>query len=140
MGPLIPLFRTSCDISPRFYNQGSSPSLHTLSPACNGSLYSVLSARPADLLATRMVRRFLSPPITARKRSLRRLCFYRCLSVDEGGHVWQGARTWQGGMCGGGVCVAEGGAFMVGGMCGRGACVVGSVHGTHPPGRYYKIR
>ena len=25
---------------------------------------------------------------TARKRSLRRLCFYRCLSVHTGGHAW----------------------------------------------------
>ena len=32
----------------------------------------------------------------ARKRSLRRLCFYRCLSVHTGGHVW----FFQGGMCG----------------------------------------
>ena len=45
---------------------------------------------------------------TARKRSLRRLCFYMC-RLSHGGHVWQGGmhgggREWQG------VC-------MVGGMC-----------------------
>ena len=28
------------------------------------------------------------PVITARKRSLRRLCFYRGLSVHRGGHAW----------------------------------------------------
>ena len=39
---------------------------------------------------------------TARKRSLRRLCFYTCLSVHRG-CVWQGA-CLVGGMCGGGMC------------------------------------
>ena len=58
--------------------------------------------------------------ITARKRSLRRLCFYRCLSVHTGGmrgcfggvHVFLG-----GGMCGffwGGMRGFPGGACMVG--------------------------
>ena len=38
--------------------------------------------------------------ITARKRSLRRLCFYRCLSVHRGwGHAWWGGGcAWQGGV------------------------------------------
>ena len=76
--------------------------------------------------------------ITARKRSLRRLCFYRCLSVHRGvcmvagggGHVWL-----QGGVHGcrghawllGGCMVVEGmrGWWWGGVMCGcRGACVV----------------
>ena len=52
---------------------------------------------------------------TARKRSLRRLCFYTCLSVilltGGGGHAWLG------------VCVA-GGAYMARGHAWRGvACV-----------------
>ena len=58
--------------------------------------------------------------VTVCKRSLRRLCFYRCLSV-HGGHTWQG-----------------------GGMHGREACVVGDVSGRGwacmpcmPPSRYY---
>ena len=60
--------------------------------------------------------------ITARKRSLRRLCFYRCLSVHRGRCVW----LW-------GACmVAEGGmhgcrgrALLWGCVHGcRGACVV----------------
>ena len=55
--------------------------------------------------------------ITARKRSLRRLCFYRCLSFIlftgggmrgrggmhgrvAGGRVWQGGRAWRGGVRG----------------------------------------
>ena len=44
--------------------------------------------------------------ITARKRSLRRLCFYRCLSVHMGGGgaCVAGGHAWQGGVCGGG-CV-----------------------------------
>ena len=41
--------------------------------------------------------------ITARKRSLRRLCFYRCLSVHRGG-----VRG-----CSGGVCMVAWGACMV---------------------------
>ena len=32
--------------------------------------------------------------VTARKRSLRRLCFYRCLSVHRGGGVVAGGRVW----------------------------------------------
>ena len=42
---------------------------------------------------------------TARKRSLRRLCFYRCVSVHRG---WGGMRG-RGGVCmaGGGACVAD---------------------------------
>ena len=73
--------------------------------------------------------------ITARKRSLRRLCFYRCLSVHTGacvvalggcmfflgGHVWffLGGHAWfsRGGMhgcsCGGGMCGFSGGACVV---------------------------
>ena len=52
--------------------------------------------------------------VTARKRSLRRLSFYRCLSVHEG------------------ACVA-------GDVHGTGACMAGGMHGT-PPDRYYEIR
>ena len=75
--------------------------------------------------------------ITARKRSLRRLCFYRCLSVHNRGG---GMRGCLGGMrgCSWGACVVAPGACMVffqGGMHGfchgghawffaRGACVV----------------
>ena len=61
------------------------------------------------------------PFITARKRSLRRLCFYRCLSVHRGGV--RGCS--QGGMhgCSGGrrVCMVA-----LGGMCGcsGGVCMV----------------
>ena len=53
--------------------------------------------------------------ITARKRSLWRLCFYTCQSVIlfTGGHVWWGGHTWrghawQGGMHGRGACVGGG--------------------------------
>ena len=64
--------------------------------------------------------------ITARKRSLRRLCFHRCLSVRGacmGGHAWQG------------VCRADGGgASMVGGcMAGESVTAAG---GTHPTGMH----
>ena len=82
---------------------------------------------------------------TARKRSLRRLCFYRCVSVHRG-HAWQGksfmlagghpcwghacwGHAWQGEWHGGGmhgrghvlrgVCMAGGHAWQ-GGMHGRG--------------------
>ena len=81
---------------------------------------------------------------TARKRSLQRLCFYRCLSVHGGGvrgcsggacvvalrgHVW----LLPGGMhgCSGGACVVKGGMHGKGGhawqrgVCmARGACMV----------------
>ena len=83
----------------------------------------------------------------SRKRSLRRLCFYRCLSVHRAG-----------GVHGRGACVA-GWVCMVGGMHGRGhalwgnawqgACVVGGgacladtkrygqwAGGTHPTGMH----
>ena len=91
--------------------------------------------------------------VTARKRSLRRLCFYRCLSFcPRGGHVWLlqggvhgssgGGHAWLlwGGMCGcsrgcawllwGVACVVAPGGMCGcsgrGGMhgCSRGACVV----------------
>ena len=66
--------------------------------------------------------------ITARKRSLRRLCFYRCVSV-HGGHAWLG------GVHGRGACMAggmHGGGMHSRGVHGRGrcawqgACVAGS--------------
>ena len=86
------------------------------------------------------------PLFTARKRSLRRLCFYRCLSVHMGGRgvhgcswrdvvwlLWGGGHVWL--LLGGACVVAPGGcawllwgACMValGGMrgCSQGACVV----------------
>ena len=84
-----------------------------------------------------LMERFL---FTTCKRSLRRLCFYRCLSVHGGGHAWQGEACMvggcmAGGMCGRGcawqgACVDEwqGGMHGGGGMCGsghawQGACV-----------------
>ena len=66
--------------------------------------------------------------ITARKRSLRRLCFHRCLSV-HGGDAWRGA-------CVAGVCRTDGErACMVGGggavcMAGESATAAGSTHHT----------
>ena len=63
--------------------------------------------------------------ITARKRSLRRLCFYRCLSVRGGM-----PGCW-GGVCGcGGLCVLLGGcAWLPGDVCGCwGACLVARGH------------
>ena len=70
---------------------------------------------------------------TARKRSLRRLCFYRCLSVHKGG----ACVVARGGMhgCSGGGCVW----LLPGGMhgCSGGACVVapGGVRGSSGGGR-----
>ena len=107
---------------------------------------------------------------TARKRSLRRLCFYRCLSVHTGGHAWfyLGGHTWfylgghawfylgghawfySGGMRGfiRGVCmVLFGGACVVlfGGMCGfiRGGMrgfIWGGMHGFFSFFGYNEIR
>ena len=77
--------------------------------------------------------------ITARKRSLRRLCFYTCLSVIlfTGG---RGVRSCWGGACVvvGGACVVAGGVHGCQGLCVvargmhgcQGVCVVvGGVHG-----------
>ena len=51
--------------------------------------------------------------ITARKRSLRRLCFYRCVSIHRGGVcVWLGGVHGCWGVCvvaGGGACMVAGG-------------------------------
>ena len=66
--------------------------------------------------------------VTARKRSLRRLCFYRCLSVHTGGSmrgiIWGGHAWFYLGVC----MVLFGGHvwFYLGGVCGFiwGACVV----------------
>ena len=67
---------------------------------------------------TKYQRRSIYYIFTARKRSLRRLCFYRCLSVHTGG----GVRGFiqQGGSC----MVLLGGAwFYSGGVCGfSGGC------------------
>ena len=82
---------------------------------------------------------------TACKRSLRRLCFHRCLSVHGWGACMPGGayvaggmcgrvHAWQGGMCGRGH--AWQGACVAGGMHGRGVWIAGGV----PPGRYYMIR
>ena len=102
---------------------------------------------PRSITVTHKVEHLLIPLvveiITARKRSLRRLCFYRCLSVivftgrhawllwgacvvAPGGHAWLlrgvcmvalgGMHGWSWGVhgCSGGMCmVAAGGACMV---------------------------
>ena len=54
----------------------------------------------------------LTQIITARKRSLRRLCFYTCLFVHRGVCVTERGSAWQG------ACVAGGHAW-------QGACMVG---------------
>ena len=70
--------------------------------------------------------RFFTFDITARKRSLWRLCFYTCVSVHRG-HAWQGC-VWQG-------------ACMVGSMRSRGRAMHGrrGMHGrghTWPGGMH----
>ena len=80
--------------------------------------------------------------ITARKRSLRRLCFYRRVSVHRGGVCVVGGHAWLlGGVCGcwgggmhgcWGACMVasqrghvwlRGARLVAGGMCGCGGCV-----------------
>ena len=73
--------------------------------------------------------------VTARKRSLRRLCFHRCLSVHSGGgprflsrgSLSGGVSVW-GGLCPGGLCP--------GGLClGVGLCPWGVSVRKNPPPR-----
>ena len=95
----------------------------------------------------------LNTIVTTRKRSLRRLCFHRCLSV-HGGVSIQGVSVQeglcpdrslsrgvfvQGGLCPGGLCgcLCPGGlcpeAFCLGGLCSRGVSVQGSLcQGEYP--------
>ena len=91
---------------------------------------------------------------TARKRSLRRLCFYRCLSVHGGGvhgcsgegHAWLlwggmcGCSGWGGHGCSQGACVVTPGghAWLL-----RGVCMVaprGGVHGCSWGGHAWLLR
>ena len=106
------------------------------------SLWSTHFRKADDWHSTKMPSCFF----TARKLSLRRLCFYRCLSVHRGacvagggawmagGHAWQGC-AWQVACMAGGACMAgRGHTWQGGGMYGRG-------HAWHvyPPARYYEI-
>ena len=59
---------------------------------------------------------------TARKRSLRRLCFHRCLFVHGGGSWYVSGVSIQGGLCPGGISV-KGGSL----SGGRGLCLGGGV-------------
>ena len=71
--------------------------------------------------------------ITARKRSLRRLCFHRCLSVHEGlcpeGCFCPGGGVYLGGLCPGGLSggsvqgVSVWGSLCPGGVLSRGVSV-----------------
>ena len=99
--------------------------------ACNGGLSAwrwppdtpldthLLGKHPLRQPLKRAIRILLECIFTTRKRSLWRLCFYRCLSFcPQGGHAWLL----------GGACVVA-----LGGMCGcsRGACVVAPEGGVH---------
>ena len=77
---------------------------------------------------------------TARKQSLRRLCFDRCLSTEEGGlslcpgvSVWGGSLSRgslsRGGLCPGGLCL---GVSVQGGCCPGGLCL-GVFVSVRPP-------
>ena len=74
---------------------------------------------------------------TARKRSLRRLCFYRCVSVHRGGGMrGRGGGRGVGGMRGRGACMVGGQVCMAGGH-------VGGMHGgghACPPTHYETLR
>ena len=96
---------------------------------------------------------FLHLFITARKRSLRRLCFYRCLSFCPGGGACMVAREVSGyfegvGVCGcsgGGVCGCSGGhAWLLWGACmvalGGHAWLLGGMHGCSQGGCAWLLR
>ena len=74
--------------------------------------------------------------ITVRKRSLRRLCFYRGLSVHRGGMRGRGC-AWWGGHAWWGVCevggVHGGGGRVAGGHAWWGCAWQGGMCGMHTP-------
>ena len=81
----------------------------------------------------------LTDIFTTRKQSLRRLCFYTCLSVilftGDMGHAWQGGWgcVWQGGHAWWGACMA--------GVCMVRACMAGWGHawqGVHDGGMHIR--
>ena len=82
--------------------------------------------------------------ITARKRSLRRLCFYTCLSVIlfTGGVPGPRGGAWSRGEVPGlGRCLAMGGGCLVPGGCLVGGCgdpplTATAAGGTHPTGMH----
>ena len=70
MGPLIPLFWTSGDVSPGFQSQGWIPRLRTLSPACNelmrftsGANYVILRSQSKIISKARYHRKVSSPKV-----------------------------------------------------------------------------
>ena len=81
MGPLIPLFWTSGDISSGFQKPEWAVLFaldRNIRDVC--SLIFISGATPADLWAARTTTGRFLPSAT----KLRRLCFYRCLSVHRG--------------------------------------------------------
>ena len=54
VGPLIPLFCTSGNVSPGFQSQGGSPFLYALLPICNRILRFTSGVTPVDLLVASM--------------------------------------------------------------------------------------
>ena len=95
MGPLIPLFWTSGDISSGFQKQEWAVLFaldRNIRDVC--SLIFISGATPADLWAARTTTGRFLPSAT----KLRRLCFYRCLSVHRGGSIP--------------ACIAGGGCYL----------------------------
>ena len=62
---------------------------------------------------------FIFPIFTARKRSLRKLCFYTCLSFCPLGDAWS-----RGGLLPGGSAPGEGGVYSQGDLLPRGGCLL----------------
>ena len=94
---------------------------------CN--IYLVLAWSPyplAPLASTRTCSHLKSYLVTAHKRSLRRLCFYRCVSVHRGGgfSILGGSPSW------GGFSI-PGGFSILGGVSIPGGC---SIPGGSPSG------
>ena len=90
-------------------------------------LFHRLSLINSIAVVTSLVETSMELLVTARKRSLRRFCFHRCLSVHGGEYLSWGSLS-RGGLCHRGLCPGE--VSVQGGLCQGRVSVHGvSVHG-----------
>ena len=124
---------SACDHLPTCSSSALSPP--NLFKLCPRNLFKLIGKRVVDLQLKGLL-------FTARKRRLRRLCVYTCLSVilftGGGGSMCGRGHVWQGGWVG----VHGRGGMHGGGHAWWGACMAGGggAQGGGMRGRYYEIR